>query len=102
MNGFEIKVRKMQQKIYKKNKPNRHNAHVPAAICVMFNFTLPGRNKILYANPHLKKLRIVNLNEHAVPVQYPAEQQPPNTQPTKIKSPERFYKILFPEGTLSF
>ena len=47
-----------------------------------------------------KKLRIINLNEHAVPVQcpkqavqYPTEQQPPNTQKTKSKSLERLFNI---------
>ena len=60
----------------------------------MFYFILLRRKIIIYANPS-KKLRITNLNEHAVPVQCPgqavqspAEQQPSNPQPTKIKSME--------------
>ena len=58
----------------------------------MFYFILLRRKIIIYAKPS-KKLRITNSNKHAVPVQCPwqavqspAEQQPSNPQPTKIKS----------------
>ena len=57
----------------------------------MSYFNLPRRKIIIYAKLS-KKLRIINLNVHAVPaihpgqaVQSPAEQQPPNPQPTMIK-----------------
>ena len=92
MNGFEIECENVTENL-KENQPLidikttcrcYHQCHV------QFH-SIEEKNNHLH-KPSSKKLRIINLNEHAVLVYYlgqavqsPAEQQPPNTQPTKIK-----------------
>ena len=71
MNGFEIRVRKLYRKFEREPAPDRYSALAAATTSVMFNFTLPRRKIIIYAKPSSKKLRIISLNEHAVPVQCP-------------------------------
>ena len=73
MNDFEIRVRKCSRKFEREPAPDRYNAPAAVTTSVMFNFTLPRRKIIIYANPHLKNLRIIRLNEHAVPVQCPEQ-----------------------------